>query len=640
MNTIKPIFLFVRNSLAISTKKICFSVVIVLFVFAKAFAQPANIVVNPASTIQTVGASFTVQVALDFTGATPPLGVDAIGIYLAFDNTKLQVTAMSELPPVSGFTSKPIPLEATPFTTTNTNGQVSYAASTTSGFPTTDINVLSITFQVIGGVGTTTPLTLRRDFPFDFTDAFRNGFSIVTAVTSSSVTITAAGCGTPPTGTLGVQAGPATCDANPFNLVLATAANGTGPFDVNVTTPSGTATFNNIAVGGTITNFAPPSDRVWPAVPFPLPATFTDNSYTLGVRFSTSVTGFVKGVRFLSADAVSAVPGNYTGQLWSNTGTLLASGVFGGVTADSWQEILFTEPILITAGTPYVASYNMGISTDYASTPNGLVAPVTSPTLGTVTALAGGGLFIVGTPVAFPTNATNNNYWADVIFAPNVYGFTLNSIVDDLGCVNNPGPPIHTLNVTSIDCSTLPVSLINFSATPKDNAVLLRWATASEFNNLGFEVQRSIDGNNGWSAIGFVNGAGNSNSLVNYSYVDENLSASRYYYRLKQIDIDQRFAYSPIVSAQLDGKQSFDLQQNYPNPFRGETIIRFTLPQKTNINLSIFDMNGRLVKVLASGSKDSGTHAVTLNSGILTSGLYYYKLQAGDFSAVKKLTIR
>ncbi len=636
MNTIKPILLFVRNSLAISTKKICFSVVIVLFVLANAFAQPASIVVNPSSTIQTIGASFTVQVAIDFTGANPPLGVDAVGIYLAFDNTKLQVTAMSEQPTIAAFTSKPIPLEGAPYTNTNTNGQISYAAATTSGFPTADFNVLSITFQIIGGVGTTTPLTLRRDFPFDFTDAFRNGFSIITGVTSSSVTINGVGC-TTPTGTINVQAGPATCDANAFNLVLATAANGTGPFDVNITSPSGTATYNDIAVGGIITNFAPPSTRVWQAIPAPLPATFEDASYTFGVRFSTSVTGFVKGVRFLSADGVSAVPGNYTGQLWTNTGTLLASGVFAGVTTDSWQELLFTEPILITAGTPYVASYNIGTAISYASTPNGLVAPVT---FGTVTALAGGGLYTPGAAVAFPATATNNNYWADVIFAPNNYSFALNSITDALGCNNNPGTPLQTLNVTSVDCSTLPVSLINFSATPKDNAVLLRWGTASEFNNLGFELQRSIDGNNGWSAIAFINGAGNSNSTINYSYVDENLSASRYYYRLKQIDIDQRFAYSPIVSAQLDGKQAFDLQQNYPNPFRGETIIRFTLPQKTTINLSIFDMNGRLVKVLANGSKDSGTHAVTLNSGILTSGLYYYKLQAGDFSAVKKLTIR
>ena len=90
----------------------------------------------------------------------------------------------------------------------------------------------------------------------------------------------------------------------------------------------------------------------------------------------------------------------------------------------------------------------------------------------------------------------------------------------------------------------------------------------------------------------------------------------------------------------LDGKEAFELQQNFPNPYRGETVIRFTLPQKTIINLSIFDMSGRLVKVLVNGSKDSGSHAATLHSGVLTSGLYYYKLQAGDFSAVKKMTVQ
>ena len=55
----------------------------------------------------------------------------------------------------------------------------------------------------------------------------------------------------------------------------------------------------------------------------------------------------------------------------------------------------------------------------------------------------------------------------------------------------------------------------------------------------------------------------------------------RYYYRLKQIDIDQRYEYSPIVSAVLDGKTDFALEQNYPNPFRTETVIRFTLPTKS-----------------------------------------------------------
>ena len=118
------------------------------------------------------------------------------------------------------------------------------------------------------------------------------------------------------------------------------------------------------------------------------------------------------------------------------------------------------------------------------------------------------------------------------------------------------------------------------------------------------------------------------------------LPVYRYYYRLKQIDIDKRFAYSPIVSAILDVKEGFKLEQNYPNPSRGETIIKFTLPQKAKVNLSLYDMSGRLVKVLVNESKDSGTHAVNLNSGTLTKGLYFYKLQAGDFSAVRKLTIQ
>jgi len=184
------------------------------------------------------------------------------------------------------------------------------------------------------------------------------------------------------------------------------------------------------------------------------------------------------------------------------------------------------------------------------------------------------------------------------------------------------------------------VTLTNFSASPKDNNIILHWTTSSEINNLGFEVQRSLDGAN-WSALSFVNGAGNSTTVLQYSYVDEKLaSGKRYFYRLKQIDLDKKFAFSPIVSAILDAIEGFSLEQNYPNPARSETIIKFTLPQKAKVTLSLFDMSGRLVKVLMSESKEPGTHAVSLSSGPLTKGLYFYKLQAGDFSAVKKMTIQ
>ena len=226
------------------------------------------------------------------------------------------------------------------------------------------------------------------------------------------------------------------------------------------------------------------------------------------------------------------------------------------------------------------------------------------------------------------------------MFSSNIYTFNLTGIQDANGCSTTGALQTMTMSAGSCSGASLPVKLTNFSATPKENDIVLHWTTSSEFNNLGFEVQRSLDGAS-WSVLSFVNGAGNSNAVLKYVYTDEKLaSGKRYYYRLKQIDIDKRFEYSPVVSAILDIAEGFSLDQNYPNPARNETIIKFTLPQKTKVTLSLFDMNGRLVKVLISESRESGTHAVSLNTGTLTKGLYFYKIQAGDFSAVKKMNVQ
>jgi hypothetical protein len=90
----------------------------------------------------------------------------------------------------------------------------------------------------------------------------------------------------------------------------------------------------------------------------------------------------------------------------------------------------------------------------------------------------------------------------------------------------------------------------------------------------------------------------------------------------------------------FNSEKVFSLEQNYPNPFRNETTIRFTLPKRAKVNLSLFEMNGRLLKVLVDESKEQGTHAVRFNLGTLTKGLYFYKLQTTDFSAVRKMTIQ
>ncbi len=95
-------------------------------------------------------------------------------------------------------------------------------------------------------------------------------------------------------------------------------------------------------------------------------------------------------------------------------GTLLASGTFSGETASGWQELDFSAPVAVTAGTTYVASYYTSTG-HYAATPNGLASAVTN---GPLTALAGGGVYAYGSANTFPTNTWNaSNYWVDVVYS-------------------------------------------------------------------------------------------------------------------------------------------------------------------------------------------------------------------------------
>jgi len=130
------------------------------------------------------------------------------------------------------------------------------------------------------------------------------------------------------------------------------------------------------------------------------------------VQFQSSSSGFITGVRFYKE---SDNTGTHTGSLWSATGTLLATGTFSNETASGWQELDFSSPVAVTAGTTYVASYFTSTG-HYASTTNGLASAVTN---GPLTALAGGGVYAYGSSNAFPSNTYNaTNYWVDVVYSP------------------------------------------------------------------------------------------------------------------------------------------------------------------------------------------------------------------------------
>jgi len=186
----------------------------------------------------------------------------------------------------------------------------------------------------------------------------------------------------------------------------------------------------------------------------------------------------------------------------------------------------------------------------------------------------------------------------------------------------------------------VPVELTSFTAEEFSNGVMLKWTTASELNNRGFEIERSTDNEN-FSSVGFVPGNGTTTEQNKYTFVDNiNINtASSFYYRLKQIDFDGRFTYSDVVEFNVNRPKEFVLQQNYPNPFNPTTVINYVVPQTSPVSIKLYDLTGQEVAVLVNEVKESGTYRVTLDAKNLASGVYIYRMIAGDFTSVKKMNV-
>ncbi len=184
----------------------------------------------------------------------------------------------------------------------------------------------------------------------------------------------------------------------------------------------------------------------------------------------------------------------------------------------------------------------------------------------------------------------------------------------------------------------LPVELVSFNASVSGTTVNLQWQTATELNNSGFAVERKV--NELWSSIGFVSGHGTTTQPQTYSFTDDvtGISANTIYYRLKQIDFDGTFEYSNIVEVDVIPVE-FSLSQNYPNPFNPSTKITYTLALKSAVTLKVYDAIGSEVRTLVNQEQEAGSYEINFDAASLTSGVYLYKIIAGDFVSVKKMLL-
>ena len=190
--------------------------------------------------------------------------------------------------------------------------------------------------------------------------------------------------------------------------------------------------------------------------------------------------------------------------------------------------------------------------------------------------------------------------------------------------------------------SPLPIELSSFTASVNINNVTLNWSTAWEINNAGFDIERqSLAGRKDiWTEIGFVEGYGTTNEPKNYSYQDRKLNTGEYNYRLVQRDYNNRSVehfLSDVVIVGVPNK--YKLSQNYPNPFNPKTKISFELPGDSKVNIKIFDMLGREVATLLNGNKEAGYHIVEFDGSNFSSGMYFYRIHAESFEAVKRMLL-
>lgn len=189
----------------------------------------------------------------------------------------------------------------------------------------------------------------------------------------------------------------------------------------------------------------------------------------------------------------------------------------------------------------------------------------------------------------------------------------------------------------------IPVELISFKALTDGRNIQLDWTTASEQNNSGFEIQKK--NNDVWEKIGFVAGSGTTTEYKSYSFVDENLSEGKYFYRLKQIDFSGSYEYSDAISADITIPSVYSLEQNFPNPFNPSTVIKYSIADESSVKLLIYNSIGEKVSELINKTQSAGDYELKFDGSKLSSGIYFYSLEANsligkrDFKSIKKMIL-
>jgi Domain of unknown function (DUF4082)/Secretion system C-terminal sorting domain len=180
----------------------------------------------------------------------------------------------------------------------------------------------------------------------------------------------------------------------------------------------------------------------------------------------------------------------------------------------------------------------------------------------------------------------------------------------------------------------LPVQLVQFIATKNDDGtVRVSWATSQEENSAYYDVERSGDKAT-WSSIGTVKAKGFSSTTSNYFLTDKSPLSGIGYYRLKMVDLDGKFKYSPTVTVTTD-KNSPPLVI-YSNPFYDQIRLKINVSRPQNLMMTVSDMQGKTY-ITQSYQAQSGDNFVNIQPSVTSSGMYILRIQGDTYNQTVKL---
>ena len=229
-------------------------------------------------------------------------------------------------------------------------------------------------------------------------------------------------------------------------------------------------------------------------------------------------------------------------------------------------------------------------------------------------------------------------------------GWTFPTIGARNAGTTNDGGSIQVTGLTSFsdfaigkDNAALPVQMTSFVVNANRLNAELKWTTATEVNCYGFEIQRRLatGAEAAWTKVGFVQGAGTTDSPKDYSFTDVKLTPARYTYRIKQVDTDGKFEYYTPAEVEIGlAAKVLMLAQNYPNPFNPSTNIEFTLPADGRAVLKVYNILGQEVAELFNGEAQAGRIIqARFDAAGVSTGLCFYRLQFGGKTLIKRMLL-